>query len=205
MAPTAEQMEILRLWAVKYAVSFLLTPYVWGGDDFSGIDCSGYVREILLAVGQEDPEDKAAHGLYLKFKAEGKIIDLEDIQPGCLIFFMKSGSATHVEMIIDPVGLSIGASGGGRPKFNLFDEIKKDPILSNFYGHLTEEEFKRRENDIFLRAAKRLLFERQAIDQNAFIKIRPIWTRLTSVKFADPFKIPNGDGDNNGGRIISNT
>jgi len=192
----------LREWAVKYAVSFLLTPYVWGGDDFSGIDCSGLMREILLSVGKEDDQDKTAHGLYLEFKNQGRLIDQDDIKPGCLIFFMKSGSATHVEMIVDSCGLSIGASGGGRPKFDLFSEIKKDPFLSNFYGHMTEEEFKRRENDLFLRIAKRLLYEKQAIDQNAFIKIRPIWTRLTSIKFADPFMDLNGDGDN-GGRIIT--
>ena len=202
MLPTQKDLESHRKWAVKYACSFLLTPYIWSGDDFSGMDCSGFVREILLSVGQEDDEDKTAHGLYLKFKADSKLIDYEEIRPGCLIFFMKSGSATHVEIIIDSSGLSIGASGGGRPRFNLFAEIKKDPILSNFYGHLTEDEFKRRGNDLFLRIAKQLLFEKQAIDQNAFIKIRPIWTRLASAKFADPFKAPNGGGEN-GGRIIT--
>jgi len=33
--------------AAKIAWHYLGTPYVWGGDDFSGFDCSGYVIEIM--------------------------------------------------------------------------------------------------------------------------------------------------------------
>ena len=33
------------------ALSYRGTPYVWGGDDPSGFDCSGFVLECLKSVG----------------------------------------------------------------------------------------------------------------------------------------------------------
>ena len=37
--------------AVKYAMAFIGTPYVWGGDDpMGGFDCSGFCIEVLKGV-----------------------------------------------------------------------------------------------------------------------------------------------------------
>ena len=41
----------MRSVATKVAWHYLGTPYIWGGDDFSGFDCSGFVIEILKSVG----------------------------------------------------------------------------------------------------------------------------------------------------------
>lgn len=49
-------------------LSYLNRPYHWGGDDPSGIDCSGLVIEGLKAVGfLTENDDYTADGLYQLF------------------------------------------------------------------------------------------------------------------------------------------
>ena len=42
---------VKRELALKIAESLLWTPYKWGGDDPSGLDCSGMMVEVLKSVG----------------------------------------------------------------------------------------------------------------------------------------------------------
>lgn len=86
-------------------------PYRWGGDDsIEGFDCSGLVIEGLKGVGvlprTGDWTANALRGLFHE-------IDESDIRPGCLVFWIQGNRAVHVETIIDPTELAIGASGGG--------------------------------------------------------------------------------------------
>ena len=56
-----------RGWFIKTALSNLGTHDIWGGDDPSGFDCSGFVIECLKAVGLlSEQEDYTADGLYRK-------------------------------------------------------------------------------------------------------------------------------------------
>lgn len=48
-APGADPLET--------AVLFLGTPYLWGGDTGTGIDCSGLVQRALWAAGRDCPRD----------------------------------------------------------------------------------------------------------------------------------------------------
>ena len=184
MPRLTEGAEIRRAAALDHIMRYDGTPYRWGGDDpISGFDCSGLVHEFLQAAGEEPHgADSVAHEIYIEYKDYPQ--DIAD--PGCLKFWFSAGRAVHVEIFINPYQ-TIGASGGGGPKFNLFEEIKKDPILRNFYGHLSAEEFKRRENDLFVRIARELLFTRQAVDQNAFIKVRQEDYRPGQTKIINPF------------------
>jgi cell wall-associated NlpC family hydrolase len=74
------------------AISQLGRPYVWGGADLSGFDCSGLVRFIYDQVGIAVPRTAAE-----QFSA-AKRIDLEGLKPGDLLFFrtQQSRRISHV-------------------------------------------------------------------------------------------------------------
>lgn len=95
----------------RIAWEYLGLPYIWGGDDPSGFDCSGLVIECLKSVGILPRKgDWTADNLYRRFKS-GEV--WQDINPGDLVFWENEvGTQVHVEIMVGP-GLSIGASGGG--------------------------------------------------------------------------------------------
>jgi len=92
-----------------YAMSWLLRPYSFGGDDFTGIDCSGLCLELLKACGHAPPIDMSAQGLFEYFK-EGSIRDFKRF--GSLAFYGKSETKiSHVGFCLNEV-LLIEAGGG---------------------------------------------------------------------------------------------
>jgi len=93
---------------IDYAHTFLGTPYLWGGDDSSGLDCSGYVIECLHHIGAVSSGfDTTANGLLKKYEKQ------ESQQPtiGGLFFYMKGDKAYHVGICIGG-RLAWSASGG---------------------------------------------------------------------------------------------
>lgn len=93
---------------IDYAWRWVGKPYIWGGDDPSGFDCSGLVVECLKGVGiLKEPEDLTANGLMRRFN---KVVAPTE---GCLAFRIdNAGHAEHVVICIGN-GLYIGADGGG--------------------------------------------------------------------------------------------
>jgi cell wall-associated NlpC family hydrolase len=91
-----------------YAVSTLWRPYVYGGDDFNGIDCSGLVLELLKAVGVwPNKEDTTANGLYNHFHR----YRVDDPCFGALSFYGKPGAISHVGFCLNNQ-MMIEAGGG---------------------------------------------------------------------------------------------
>jgi murein DD-endopeptidase len=74
------------------AISQLGRPYVWGGADLSGFDCSGLVRFIYDQVGIAVPRTAAE-----QFSA-AKRIELAGLKPGDLLFFrtQRNQRISHV-------------------------------------------------------------------------------------------------------------
>jgi hypothetical protein len=65
---------------IQTAMSFLGTPYVWGGDGPTGFDCSGFTSYVYLhAAGKPLPRTAAAQQAWA--------IPTTDPQPGDLVFF----------------------------------------------------------------------------------------------------------------------
>jgi peptidoglycan DL-endopeptidase CwlO len=66
---------------VGIAMSYLGTPYVWGGASPSGFDCSGFVMYVFAQVGVSLPHNAAAQYGY------GTPVSRGSLQPGDLVFF----------------------------------------------------------------------------------------------------------------------
>ena len=107
---------------LKVAWSYLGTPYLWGGDDFSGFDCSGFIIECLKSAGiLPRSGDWTADGLSHMFQPV--------VYPheGCLVFW-GTPKIIHVELCLDDT-FSIGASGGGNSSLSVADAIKQNAYI----------------------------------------------------------------------------
>lgn len=90
---------------IKYAKSFLGTPYKYSGTTPSGFDCSGFINYVMGDFGFE--LTRTSYGL-----AElGETVRLSDIRPGDLLFFkgrnVNSSSVGHVAMVVEVIGSQI--------------------------------------------------------------------------------------------------
>ncbi|ABS42267.1 C40 family peptidase [Clostridium botulinum] len=102
---------------VNYAKQFLGTPYVWGGTDPSGFDCSGFVQYVY--------KNKAGINLsrstYTQIN-EGTPVSQSNLQPGDLVF---TDNLNHVGIYVGN-GQMIHSPETG-------DVVKISPIR-NFYA-----------------------------------------------------------------------
>jgi hypothetical protein len=125
--------EQRRLIALKILWEYYGTLYKWGGDDPSGLDCSGFMIEILQSVGiLPHKSDTTAHGLMKRFALNE--VREDEAESGCLVFFLRKTDhkAVHVEMVVGRDGDKIfcmGASGGDSDTKTAEDAIKDNAFI----------------------------------------------------------------------------
>ena len=112
--------------AIRTAMSYIGTWYVWGGASKSGVDCSGLIMLAYEAAGIDFPHYSGA--MY----EDTERVPLVDIEPGDLLFYGYDGDQ-HVAMYVGdgkmieaemtgtrvhvvPVRLGYGFFGLGRPR-----------------------------------------------------------------------------------------
>ncbi|NOT27430.1 MAG: C40 family peptidase [Acidobacteria bacterium] len=94
--PQPPGTELPRLGEViRTALGFLGTPYRNGGSDPSGFDCSGFVQFVFARHGTPLPRE-----VRTQFQ-EGQKIDLDEVEPGDLVFFETvTRGASHVGIAV---------------------------------------------------------------------------------------------------------
>lgn len=85
----------LRNQIVNYALQFVGNPYVWGGNSLtSGVDCSGFVREVMKHFNislKRCSYDQAE---------QGKRVSFSKLQLGDLVFYKRGSRIGYVAMYI---------------------------------------------------------------------------------------------------------
>ena len=107
------------------AQRFLGVPYVWGGEDPSGFDCSGYVQYVFRMHGVQLPRTAD-----VQFQA-GRVVPRGQEQPGDLVFFETyAPGASHVGIYLGH-GTFIHASSVG---FVRISSLSEDYFQSRYLG-----------------------------------------------------------------------
>jgi len=100
---------------VEFSLTFLGSPYLWGGKTPFGVDCSGFVQIVFRMCGIKLPRDASQQADL------GDKVELNDYNEGDLAFFQnKNGKITHVGMLLNDMKI-IHAHG----------EVRVDKIDNN--------------------------------------------------------------------------
>lgn len=135
----------MRKYIVKLALKLIGTPYIWGGSDPRGFDCSGFVNWVLQVFGVLPDGDWNTDGLMNRFPVT------ETPELGDLAFYGTRSiegvlDASHVMMVCevrpDEVEV-VGASGGGSKTLTVEDakkigaQVHKRPVnyRKDFIGY----------------------------------------------------------------------
>ena len=112
----------------EIAISFINSPYLWGGKTFMGIDCSGFSQVVHRIAGNDIPRDASG-----QVELGETISFVEEAIAGDLAFFdNEEGDITHVGICMGG-GEIIHASGSVR--VDKFDHIGIFNVSKNAYSH----------------------------------------------------------------------
>lgn len=121
----AEKAQPDAATMIKFARTFLGTPYLWGGTSTKGVDCSGFTKTIYYSAGVIITRDASGQFRY------GQEIDAESgydvLAPGDLLFF---GRIRDGKKRITHTGMYIGDSefihSSRLVKINSFDPAREN-------------------------------------------------------------------------------
>lgn len=113
---SARGLKVLKL--LRGASKYLGVPYVWGGEDPSGMDCSGFTQRVFTENGMYIPRTAD-----VQFEV-GRVVPRGEEQPGDLVFFETyCPGASHVGIYVGKHQFMHASSGAGYITFgDLRDE-----------------------------------------------------------------------------------
>lgn len=106
-APEPRDLEMIDL--IAEALSWLGTPYLYGGFSRSGVDCSGFLGSVLAAA-------MTGSGPYPRKSDEYASFGLrtDQIEPGDILLFALDGDVYHVGLALSADTFIHAASEGVR-------------------------------------------------------------------------------------------
>ncbi len=105
---------------LQEAFRYVGVPYVWGGNDERGVDCSGLVKNCFTAVGVGLPR-RASHQARI-----GQDVPFNELQPGDRLYFSVSKEFDHTGIYLGS-GYFIHA---GRGRGNVGVDHLSTPLYS---------------------------------------------------------------------------
>lgn len=114
----------------EIAYSYLNSPYLWGGRNPFGIDCSGFTQLVAAFHGIQiprDAKDQVHHGTKVHF---------DQIQPGDFVYFINDQDKIHHVGIAMEKDKIIHASGHVR-----IDTLTEEGIIHKESKKLTHKYF----------------------------------------------------------------
>ncbi|HXW51455.1 MAG TPA: NlpC/P60 family protein [Candidatus Acidoferrales bacterium] len=122
---SAQRLVALELQLTRTALRYLGVPYEWGGESFSGVDCSGFVQAVFRHNGIDLPRTADA-----QFEV-GQRVAMSGLEPGDLVFFQTyAEGASHVGIYLgDGRFVHASASDGVR-----VDSLSEDYYSSRYIG-----------------------------------------------------------------------
>jgi cell wall-associated NlpC family hydrolase len=107
---------------VAVAQRFVGTPYLWGGRESLGLDCSGLVQQALYACGRDCPRDtdqQVALGHPVETPRRGDLVFWRGhVAMMTTDEHMIHANAFHMAVVIEPLAQAvarISSRGGGEP------------------------------------------------------------------------------------------
>ena len=105
--------------------SWMGTPYVYGGESRSGVDCSAFTQAVYQAVNINIPRTASQQS------AASEVVNPPNLQFGDLIFFNTSGSGiSHVGIYIGNGFFAHASSSRGVVKESLAKQYYADRIVT---------------------------------------------------------------------------
>lgn len=89
-----EAVMIKRDNLAKNSKKYVGVKYKYAGKDPNGFDCSGFTSYIMKSEGVTISSSSKTQA------TEGKVVPINKVKPGDLIFFGEKGTITHVAMVI---------------------------------------------------------------------------------------------------------
>ncbi len=105
--------------------SWMGTPYAYGGESHSGVDCSGFTQAVFSAVNIDIPRTASQQS------AASEVVTPSNLQFGDLIFFNTSGSGiSHVGIYIGNGFFAHASSSRGVVRESLSKEYYAERIVT---------------------------------------------------------------------------